>query len=365
MKRRVMQIIFTLSHGGAERLGLTILDGMRDSVSGSVCGVFGDGGPLERILQEMNIPYVSIDAGRKGKLASMKELYSLLKNERIDLVHVQAGYLLLYVLIPAKLARVKIIYTEHAKHSIETKPMIRYFIKLAAPFLDAITTVSLDLMTFFREYLGQPEKRLEHIPNAVDTVFFSPEGESMHGTKVTNGRFVFGSVARMTEAKDHGNLLRAFRRVRNLRDDVLLVLVGDGETRSDVTRMVEELDLRESVLMLGHRDNIPNLLRAMDVFVLPSRREGAPISVLEAMGCGLPVVATDVGGVTEFLQDGENSRIVPPRNHEALAEAMLWMLDNPEKMEAFAAIGPKIVAERFSNHHICLRYLHLYERVLT
>lgn len=365
MKRRVMQILFTLSHGGAERLGLTILDGTRDRVDGMVCGVFGDGGPLEEVLEELELPYVSMDAGAKGKLGAWKGFYDLFRKEKVDIIHVQAGYLLLYVFIPAKLAGVRIVYTEHAKHSIETKPVLRRAIKVLAPFLDAVTTVSLNLKTFFHEFLRQPEGRVEHIPNAVDATLFSPEGDSVRGADIPAERTVFGSVARMSEAKDHGNLLRAFHHVLQKRDDVLLALVGDGETRADVEKMIEELELGDAVLLLGRRDNVPAYLRAMDVFVLPSRREGAPISVLEAMGCGLPVVATDVGGVSEIIRDGENGRVVPPRHHEALAEAMLWMLENPDRRQAFAVLGPKIVAERFSNRTMCSRYLDLYERVLS
>lgn len=362
---RVLQTIFTLSHGGAERLALTILDTTRERVDGLVCGVFGDGGPLEEVMFEMDLPGVSLDAGKLGKLGFWRAFYSLLKKERIDIVHVQAGYLLLYVFLPAKLAGAKVVYTEHAKHSIETKPVVCRTIKLVAPFLSGITTVSENLKTFFRDYLGQPEARLEVIPNGVDTDLFHPDGVSVRGTEIPEGKLVFGSVARMTEAKDHGNLLRAFRMIADKRDDVLLALVGDGETREDVERMIGELGLNDLVRLYGRRDDIPSWLRAMDVFVLPSQREGAPVSVLEAMGCGLPVVATDVGGVSEILTDGLNGRVVPPRDHDALAESMLWMVDNPDAMQRFAVEGPKTVAERFSNRAMGSRYLNLYERVMS
>ncbi|WFS61588.1 glycosyltransferase [Pseudodesulfovibrio thermohalotolerans] len=363
---RVMEVIFTLSHGGAERLAMTILDGTRDRVEGMVCGVFGDGGPLEPALDEMGLRHVSLDALRRGKLGTWRELYRLFRQERVDIVHVQAGYLLLYAFIPARLAGAKVVYTEHAKHSIQTKPGVRRVIRLAAPFLSRITTVSNNLKAFFMDSLGQPEHRLEVIPNGVDTALFTAAGRSVRGSGIPDdGRLVFGSVARMTEAKDHGNLLRAFRRVRDGRDGVLLALVGDGETREEVERMIDELDLRDSVLMLGRRDDIPAWLRAMDVFVLPSRREGAPVSVLEAMACGVPVVATDVGGVSEILVDGENGRVVQPEDHEALAGAMLWMMDNPEARERFAEAGPKSVAGRYSNHAMCSSYLNLYEKVMS
>lgn len=364
-KLRVAQIIFTLSHGGAELLGLTILDTLRQKVSGVVCGIFGDGGPLEEALKEHGLPYRSMDAGRLGKFGTLKALYRFFKDERIDVAHVQAGYLLLYAFLPAKLAGVKIVYTEHAKHSIETKSMVRNTIKLTAPFLNAITTVSRNLQSFFTDYIGIPAKRIVLISNGVDVTRFSAEGKSVRGELIPDGPTIFGSVARMSEAKDHGNLLRAYKIVRGQRDDNLLVLVGDGEKREEVEGMIDEYGLRDSLLLLGRRDNVPAFLRAMDIFVLPSRREGAPISVLEAMSCGVPVVATDVGGVSEIVTDGENGRVVPPQDHEALADAMMWMLDSPQKRVELAKAGSMVVAEKFSNASICAQYLELYEKVTS
>lgn len=365
MKLRVAQAIVTLSHGGAERLALTILDTLRQRVDGVVCGIFGAGGPLEKTLNEFELEYRSMDAGKLGKIGSWRTLYKFFRSERIDILHVQAGYLLLYVFLPAKLAGVKIVYTEHAKHSIQTKPVVKYAVKLLAPFLDSITTVSSDLKSFFIEYLGISPSRVVTVPNGVDVTRFSVDGPSVRGNHIPDGVTVIGSVARMSEAKDHGNLLRAYAVVREKHEDVVLALVGDGETREEVEDLISEYGLEDSVLMLGRQDDVPAFLRAMDLFVLPSKREGAPISVLEAMSCGVPVVATDVGGVSEILTDGEDGRIVPSQDHDALAEAMLWMLEHPEKRAALGARGPEVVAARFSDSAMCEQYLSLYERVVS
>lgn len=363
---RILQVLFKLSHGGAERLALTILDGTRQRVEGIVCGVFDTGGPLEDVIDKMALPHISIDAQRKGKLKSWIELYRLIKKENIDIVHIQSAYLLLYAFIPAKLAGAAVVYTEHSKYYIETTPILPNVIRIFAPFISKITTVSRDLQFFFMDYLGQPERRLTVIPNGVDATLFTPHGPSERGMGIPNdGRLVFGTVARMTEAKDHDNLLRAFQKVRSTRQDVLLALVGDGETRDHVEQMVVDLGLSDAVLLLGRKDDIPSWLRAMDIFVLPSQREGAPISILEAMSCGIPVVATNVGGVSEILVDGENGRVVPPNNHESLAEAMLWMAENPEGRSRLAEAGLEAIVARFSHCSMCRRYLELYDGVMS
>lgn len=365
MKLKVMQLLYTMSHGGAERLALTILDGSRDMVQGSVCGVFGQGGPLVEPTEALGLPHYSIDAGSVGKLKALWNLYRIFKKEQVDIVHLQAGALLVYAYLPAKLAGAKIVYTEHAKFSIQTKPKVRMLIKTLAPLTDAITTVSQDLLRFFNEYLGIPKSSMECIPNAVDTDRFTPDGGSVRGELIPEDKLIFGSVARMTEAKDHGNLLRAFKMVLDGRDDIHLALVGDGETREEVETMIAEYELQDSVLMLGRQEAIPEFLRAMDIFVLPSKREGAPISVLEAMACGIPVIATDVGGVSEIVKDRINGCVVPPEDHDSLAEAMRWMVENQDKRQALASEGLGTISADYSNTAMSERYKALYKRVVS
>lgn len=366
-KPRVMQLIYTLSHGGAERLALTILDGLRNGngpeASGFVCGAFGDGGPLAEAADALAIPHDSLRF-EMGKIRGMRALARAIRENRVDVLHVQSGYLLQLAYLPARITGTRIVYTEHAKHALQNKKRLRRVVQLLGRRTDAVTTVSRNLKDFFVDDLGFDDEAVTVVHNAVDTERFRPEGESERGRSIPSRPTIIGTVARMTEAKDHGNLLRAFSAVLKRDDDTLLALVGDGETRGDVERMVREYGLSERVLFLGRQERVPEFLRAMDVFVLPSKREGAPISVLEAMACGIPVVATDVGGVGEIIEDGVNGRVVPPQDHEALSDALCWLLDRPETMRRFAVSGPAEVRRRFSREALCRNYRTIYEQVM-
>lgn len=364
MKPRVLQLIFTLRHGGAERLALTILDGLRGDCRGSVCGMFGNGGPLVPAAESLGIGHHSLHAAERGRVRSCLDLFRLLRRERIDIVHVQAGYLLQYLYLPARLAGARIVYTEHAKHSASENVRLRRLLRLLGSRMDAVTTVSHNLKDFFVNDMGFSAESVRVVPNAVDTARFRPDGPSERGRTVPCGPTVIGTVARMTEAKDHGNLLQAFKLLLYQRGNLLLALVGDGETRQEVEQQVRALGIGDHVLFLGSQERVPEFLRAMDVFVLPSMREGAPVSVLEAMACGVPTVATDVGGVREIIEDGVNGRVVPPRDHEALAEALLWLLERPEALRKFAAAGPEEVGRRFSREVMCRNYRQIYEQVM-
>jgi len=137
--------------------------------------------------------------------------------------------------------------------------------------------------------------------------------------------------------------------VADARADVKLLLAGDGRERPRLEALVDELGLRERVLFLGHRDDVPRLLRVFDVFTLSSKTvECFPMSVLEAMSASLPAVCTAVGGVPEMIEDGVTGRVVPREDPEALAAAFLDVLGDPARARAMGLAGRRRVREEFT-----------------
>jgi len=175
----------------------------------------------------------------------------------------------------------------------------------------------------------------------------------------------------MEPIKDPVNLARAF--VALLKADpglggwrgrVALALVGDGAERGDVARVLAEGGVADRVWMPGPRDDVPELLRAMDLFVLPSRAEGMSNTVLEAMATGLPVVATAVGGNGELVADGATGRLVPPEDPSALAGAIAAYLEAPDEARRHGAAGRARVQAEYSLKAMIARYAELYETLL-
>lgn len=364
MKPRVMQFLVSLAPGGAESLALTILE--KAGVQGSVCALARGSGALIPAIEAQGLPWHVLSSHAPRRLPVWKALSDLLRRERIDVAHVQAGYLLSFLLPAALPAGVRVVYTEHAKHSLQQQPMLRRMVRLCAPFLHAVTCVSENLKSFMVECVGISARRIQVIPNGVDLERFThvDQGaetlgvlpESWRGPDVT----VFGNVARFSEAKDHPGLLRAFDAVRRRYPGVRLLLVGDGETRPGIESLIGELGLGEVVRLTGMRRDVPALLGLMDVFVLSSMREGMPISVLEAMAAGLPVLTTDVGGIGEVVRDGVTARVVAPLDVSALAEGLAWMLENSSARLEMAARGRTLVHEHYGHERMVERYLSLY-----
>ncbi|SFL28274.1 Glycosyltransferase involved in cell wall bisynthesis [Desulfomicrobium norvegicum] len=364
MKLHVMQCVVSLAPGGAESLALTILE--KAGVRGSVCGLVRGTGALIPAIEAQGLPWHVLSSSSPRRFPVWKALAGVLRRERVDVAHVQAGYLLSFVLPAALLAGVRVVYTEHAKHSLEQQPMLRRVVRLCAPFVHAVTCVSENLKSFMVERVGIDTRRIQVIPNGVDLGRFtqaapSPETrgllpESWGGPDIT----VFGNVARFSEAKDHPGLLRAFDEVRRRHPGVRLLLVGDGETRPGVESLISELGLGEFVQLAGMRRDVPALLGLMDVFVLSSMREGMPISVLEAMAAGLPVLTTDVGGIGEVVQDGVTARVVAPREVTALAGGLAWMVENAAARADMAARGKALIHGQYGHERMVERYAELY-----
>jgi glycosyltransferase involved in cell wall biosynthesis len=176
---------------------------------------------------------------------------------------------------------------------------------------------------------------------------------------------VFVHVGRFAAVKNHEMLVAAFAQLVGQQPlPTELWLVGDGELREAVQHQVRALGIESRVRFLGVRSDIPDLLRAADVFVFPSRWEGNPLSVMEAMAAGLPVVATAVGGVPELVEDGASGILVPNEDLHGLVAAMQRMAQNPDLREQMGRAARCRAVERFDIQQTVRAYEALYEEIL-
>jgi glycosyltransferase involved in cell wall biosynthesis len=178
---------------------------------------------------------------------------------------------------------------------------------------------------------------------------------------------VIGTVGRMATVKDQSTLARAFIALLShhpsLRGHVRLVIAGDGPLRADCVRLFSEAGVTDEVWMPGERDDVPALMRGMDLFVLPSLAEGISNTILEAMATGLPVMATRVGGNAELVVEGETGTLVPPSDPEALAGALGSYVQDPKRVLREGLAGRARVEREFSLEVMVAQYASLYNQV--
>jgi len=206
---------------------------------------------------------------------------------------------------------------------------------------------------------GLPADRLRLVYEGVPDR--APQAGGRAALGIPEGAPVVGNVAALTDHKDHVSLIEAAARVRARIPDAWFVIVGDGERREHLEALARERGLGGRCLFTGFRNDLDRLLPAFTVFCLSSHLEGLGTSLLDAMAFGLPVVATAAGGIPEAVEDGRTGRVVPVRDPDALAAALVEVLTDPERQRSLGAAGRLRFLERFTADRMVEATLRVYE----
>jgi glycosyltransferase involved in cell wall biosynthesis len=254
---------------------------------------------------------------------------------------------------------IPVIHTKHGRNDPGSKKEW-LFTGVANACTRTIVAVSQNAASLCGIPDASTSAKVKVIQNGVDVERFRP----LESKRSSEGPVVIGIVARVAKEKNHFNLLRASRLLADKGLNFRLMVVGDGPLMSEVAAMTDKLGIHDKVSFLGVRNDIPELLREMDVFVLPSFTEGTPLTILEAMACRLPVVATAVGGNTEVVEHGVTGSIVPSDDPQALGEALEVLVCDSKLRERMGAAGRKRCIDFFSMMNTAMIYLNLYRGIV-
>jgi sugar transferase (PEP-CTERM/EpsH1 system associated) len=318
------------------------------------------------------VEVIALHRSKVGATAVRKAIYQFCRRWRPTVLHSRnmSG---LDALLPSFLARVPVrVHSEHGwdvdnLDGRRWKPALLR--RLHSPLVSAYVTVSADLARFLHVRLGIAEKRIHHICNGVDTSRFVP-GTAVDKAELPDGfngpsMLCVGTVGRLQPVKDQATLVHAVARVvaanPAARARLRLVIVGNGPLLSVLQRQVLDLGLQDLVWLPGSSDKVPSLLRAMDLFVLPSLNEGISNTILEAMACGVPVIASRVGGNPELVIPGLNGELFAAGDVQALSTLLQRYLDDPALRQRQALSARQQALERFSLQVMLQRYLKLYD----
>ena len=231
---------------------------------------------------------------------------------------------------------------------------------------DLTTQVSQVGLERYVAVRATPRNKIRLVHNGVDVQrfhFIASERERIRAELKARGAFVWLAVGRLETQKDYPTLLQAFARLGG--SDSVLWIAGEGRLREELEGLVRSLGLEGRVHLLGKRDDIPSLMSAADAFVLSSVFEGFPLVIIEAMACELPVVVTDSGGPREIVEDGQTGFIVPPKDPDALAQAMLRLMSLPEaERRKMGKLGRERAVAQYSLDRIVDQWEALYTEFL-
>jgi glycosyltransferase involved in cell wall biosynthesis len=288
-----------------------------------------------------------------------------MRRESIDVFHSHEFSMNVFGGAAAWLARVPHVATIHGRHYVTEAPRRIRAYRLLHRLGTPIVAVSDDLRSYLAEGFSLERNALKLVHNGIALQEARLTDPSRRAQSRQNARAALGlpasgpllvCVGNLYLVKDHACLLRALPRLAGAH----VAIAGRGEEEGNLRALATEIGVIERVHLLGLRDDVDAILDAADVFVQPSRSEGLPLAVLEAMGHGLPVVATNVGGIPEAIEDEKSGLLVPPGDPEALAGALAQVLESPESAQSLARLARARAEAEFSIGAMVERYIGLY-----
>ena len=373
-KPGVLQIISGFIEGGSERQMIQMAQLLRDSGDYEVhAAAVSTGGVLRPEIERLQIPIIDfpLTSFYDANMARQtRRLVSYIKEHQIQVVHTHEFYSNIFGMTGAALARVRgRIASKRETTGTRTRAQTTVentAFRLAHAIVANATAVKEQLIGE-----GLNSDKIIVIHNGLDLSRFRQNGnvtEALQRLDLTSisGRPVITMVANFEfRVKDHPMLLRAAQRVTANVPEAVFVLAGEGELKEETQKLAAELGLQESCLFIGRCASVPDLLAASDICVLSSQAEGFSNSILEYMAAGRAVVATDVGGASEAIVEGETGHLVQAGDDQAMAQRIIALLRDPDKSRRMGLNGRRLVEQRFSTENRLATTSALYKKFLN
>jgi len=367
---KIAYIIGALDRGGAEVFLVNLLKNLdREKFTPIVITVTG-GGELALEIENLGVPlYVLKKKGKLG-IGVIFQIKKILQRENPAIVHTQLFAGDTWGRAAAILAGVKkIVVTEQNINPDEgfIKKRLKWFLSL---FTDRVVCITKAVEQYSIKKDWIDAKKTMVIPNGIILADFDPyfNTRRQFGSEARNKQIIT-CVANFKPQKGHEYLVRAFALIIEKFSHVELLLVGAGvgkhNTLPKIKKLVERLNLRDKIKFLGTRSDVAQILAATDIFVLPSLWEGQGIVFLEAGYVGVPVIASDVGGIKEAVLNGKTGILVPKENEKELARAMMMLLAAPDQREKMGCAAHEFVKNNFDLQKIVQKYEQLYLYLLS
>lgn len=372
----VVHVVYRFDTGGLENGVVNLINHMPDNAYRHVVLSLTEITDFRHRITRKDVQFISLNKSPGHAFRLYPKLFKLLRRLRPDIVHTR-NLAALEVVVAAWCARVHVrIHGEHGRDVGDLDGSNRKFQwmrRFYSPFVSQYVALSRDLSQYLSDKINISPTRITQVYNGVDIVLFSPSPPGVDGVAAgcpfgEPSLWIVGTVGRMQTVKDQLTLTLAFVRALemepSLRSRMRLVLVGDGELREQCQAVLDAGEVAHLAWLPGERSDIPEIMRSLDCFVLPSLAEGISNTILEAMASGLPVIATDVGGNADLVVHGVTGLIVPASDAEEMAQGLLHLAAEPALARSMGLAGRLRVLEKFSLQAMVDTYKGLYDRLL-
>lgn len=365
IKKKILYLITKANWGGAQKYVFDLASEMAQQGDYEIVVGFGEPfGELSNKLEEAGIRTIKINGLRRDinffdEFRVAKSLWKIFKEEKPDVIHLNSPKIgglgsLLGRLVGIK----KILYTAHGWSFNEDRPLwqrflIKYFSWLIILFSHKTIVIAKKEHKQVIDWPLINDEKLVHIYNGIKPIYFlnrdeaQSEFEERIGQKL-NDSFVIGTIAELHKNKGLKYAIEGFEGITEKYDNARFIIIGEGEERKYLEKEIKKEKLEEKVFLIGKIEDASRYLKAFDIFVLPSVKEGFPFVLLEAGLARLSVVATEVGGIPELITDGENGVLVEEKEDDEIEDALKKLISNPNLKKQYGQALYEKVKNEFS-----------------
>jgi len=371
----IAHVIFALGTGGLENGLINLINHMPVNRYRHAIICLTEAHGFEDRIQRPDVEIMCMHKKRGHDFPVYLRVWKALRALKPQIVHTR-NFVALESQIPAFFTPdTKRVHGEHGRdmqdlHGLNQKQ--KTVRRIIQPLVNEYITVSQDLESWLINDVKLPARKIQRIYNGVDAELFYPRNSlqtdlAPPGFIPENGLLI-GTVGRLAEVKNQLLLIDGFAHLLSLcpalKRRIRLLIVGDGPMRDKIHARVDEAGIKDMVWLAGDRDDVPELMRLLDIFVLPSLAEGISNTILEAMATGLPIVATRVGGNPELVKEGVNGRLIDAKDFKSLGNALSKMIDDSEATATMARASLRRIQEEFSWNKMVNNYLSVYDKLL-
>ena len=335
----------------------------------AIIGIIQDNrDPYPEIATQANdrqIPCKVFKTNKKFDLQCISEIRRFVIDNKIDLIHTHGYREDIYALFAAK-SSIKVATNHLWKKSNFTLKLYAVIDSFCMIFFNHIIAVSLPILSEMKSIPYLKNGKLSLIPNGIDTVRYSPNNSSTlrEELNLKPNVFLMTTISSLTIEKGHTFLLDALQKLKLTNKIFHLVIIGEGPKRKAIEEQIIKNNLSDNVSLLGRRYDIDKIHTDTDIYILPSLKEGLPMSLLEAMACGTCCIASDVGDIASCVTHNKTGLLIQPGNTNALFNALILLTSNRPLIKEIGNNAVNIIRKQFSNEIMIQRHSQLYHHIL-
>ncbi|MCK4553923.1 glycosyltransferase, partial [Candidatus Parcubacteria bacterium] len=394
-KKTILYFVTQSELGGVQRYIFDLAENFKNEFDVAVAfGEQGEKGELAVKLKNANIKFYSLPHLKRAispwnDFLALIEIIKLIKKLKPNIIHLNSSkisilgsiaFAFIRIFAISRLAfirQISIIYTVHGWVFNEPMPkwkklFYKYAEKFTAIFKNKIICISKLDYDIAKNRLKIPEKKLSLIYHGIKPITFLPREEARQNL-IPQSPFVIkkineenailvGIIANLYKTKGLEYLIQATKLIIDAGAKIKIIIIGEGEERKNLEDLITQINLKNTVLLSGRIDNAAELLRGFDIFCCSSVKEGFPYAILEAMQAGLPIVSTNVGGISDMISDRKNGLLAEAKNSQNLAKKIIELINNPELAQKLGAQAKNDVGERFGFDGMIGKTMEMYLR---